>query len=97
MSQKAAHCHKHIAKVAREAAAASYDELMSDNMLYSAWKRKNPRLVTDPKRLKQKFVNDKWGLYVAFARATLGLLLREPIDDKVKEEIVEILALDSPP
>jgi hypothetical protein len=28
------------------------------------------------------------------ARATLGALLREPIDEKVKDEIVEILALD---
>lgn len=91
--QKISHCHKRIAKVAKELAGASYEELMSHDVLYKMWKKKNPGL--EGKRLQLKFINDKWGLYVPAARATLTLLLREPIDERVKEEIMQILVLDS--
>lgn len=90
-----AHCHKRIAQVAKEAAANSYEELMHDNVLFSVWKAKNPSIAHDPKRLRQHFVNLRWGWYIDLARTTLALLLREPIDDKIKEEIVDILAKDS--
>lgn len=95
VSRKVMHCHKRVAALAKEAAAASYDELMSNDILYSTWKHQHPEIAGNPARLKRAFVIAKWGLYIEMARATLGLLLREPIDDKVKEEIVEILALDS--
>ncbi len=89
-----AHCHKRIAKVAKECCAATYDELMSSsNLLYETWKKKNPGL--EGNRLRQHFVNSKWGMFVEAARATLACLLREPIDEKTKLEIVEILAMDS--
>lgn len=95
MKRKISHCHKDIAKVAKALAEASYDELMSNNMLYEAWKKKWPHLVGDPVKLKRQYVANKWGLYVDAARATMALTLREPIDEKVKEEVVKILALDS--
>ncbi len=89
-----AHCHKVIAKIARECAGASYDDLMSSsNLVYEVWKRKYPKL--DAKRLRQQFVNCKWGMFVESARATLALQLRNPIDEKTGEKIVEILALDA--
>jgi len=79
--------------VAKEAARASYAELMaSSNLTYQLWKKIHPGL--NAKRLEQAWVNKKWGLYIPVARTTLGLLLSQPIDEKLKDEIVEILALD---
>ena len=93
MAQSSAHCHKRIAAVAKEAARASYAELMSSsNLTYQLWKKTHPTL--NAKRLEQHWVNTKWGLYVPIARTTLGLLLSQPIDESLKDEIVEILALD---
>ena len=93
MAQKIAHCHKKIRKVAREAAALHYEMLMSSsNVVYQLWKKQHPGL--SPKQLQAAFVNRHWGKCVPLARATLGALLREPIDDATKEEIIEILALD---
>lgn len=92
-SQSGAHCHKQIAKTAKGIAAASYEALMSDNLIFSAWKKSHPGKTS--KQLLSIFVENKWGLYIEAARATLVLLLREPIDEKIKEEIMEILALDS--
>ncbi len=93
--QSGAHCHKHIAKVAKELCRASYGELMSHDLLYKHWKMKHPGLASNPKKLEQQFVNQKWGMWIDAARTTLTLLLREPIDEKQKEEIMEILVLDS--
>lgn len=99
MKKKISHCHKHIAKVAKELAATNYDELMSQDILYKAWKAANPDCVRGPtvdaKKLKERYVTRKWGMYVTAARATLTLLLRTPIDESLKEEIMEILAQDS--
>lgn len=99
MEQKISHCHKYIAKVAKDLARASYQQLMEENFLYEAWKKKNPELVGNPKHLEQAFVNRKWGMFIEAARATLVGLLSQPnnpnIDEKVKDEIMEILALDS--
>lgn len=91
-----AHCHKAIAKIARECAAATYDELMSSsNLVFSAWKAQHPGISDNPVKLRRAFVSAKWGMFVEAARATLALQLRNPIDEKVGEEIVNILALDS--
>ncbi len=90
-----AHCHKRVAKEAKLAAAHVYDELMSSsNQIYARWRAMHPQ-ISDPSRLRQEFVNKKWGMFIDMARTTLGLLLREPIDEKTKDEIVEILALDA--
>lgn len=95
--QKISHCHKRIRDVAQGLAAASYEELMSQNLLYDAWKRQHPGM--GPLALEKLFVRKKWGLYIDLARATLVGLLQQPnnpnLDEKAKEEIMEILALDS--
>lgn len=91
-----AHCHRAIAVIAKELAGATYDMVMgADNLVYAQWKKLNPEIAGNPKKLKAKFVAKNWGKHIDAARATLALQLRNPIDPKVGEEIVEILALDS--
>lgn len=94
MSKKIAHCHKKIRDVAKEAAALHYELLMSSsNIVYKLWKKNHPTL--NAKQLQQEFVNKMWSKCIDLARATLGALLLEPIDEATKLEIVDILALDS--
>lgn len=95
VKRKISHCHKSIRKVARELAAASYEILMGNDFVYKEWKRQHPDIADNPKRLLLMYVNKKWGLYIEAARATLVGVLQQPIDDKIKDEIMEILALDS--
>lgn len=91
--QKVAHCHKKIRTVAQELCGATYDTLMENNEVYSRWKAGNPDCKNGVE-LRERFIRKNWGRFVEGARTTLGLLLRSAIDDKAKEEIVEILALD---
>lgn len=94
MSQKVSHCHKKIRELAKEACALHYEMLMSSsNVVYKLWKIQHPNL--NSARLQQAFVNRHWSKCIELARATLGALLREPIDEKTKEEIMQILVLDS--
>lgn len=92
MSKKISHCHKKIRDVAQELAGGTYDILMEDNNIYSTWKKQNPDV--QGVALRERFIKKNWSRHIDAARTTLGLLLRSPIDDKAKEEIVEILALD---
>lgn len=91
--QKISHCHRRVRDVAIGLAEQNYDELMSNDWVYRNWKLKHPG--AGPKALRKLFVSANWGRYVPAARATLVLLLRSPIDDILKEEIVDVLALDS--
>lgn len=91
---KSAHCHKKIREVAKAAAALHYEMLMSSsNVVYKMWKNQHPGL--NAARLQQAFVNAHWSKCIELARATLGALLREPIDDITKDEIMQVLVLDS--
>ena len=87
------HCHKMIRAVAQEAAGELYELLMSDNALYEEWKKQNPGLTA--KQLSSRFITTRWGVCIPFARATLTLMLTKPIDDRVKESIMEALTLDA--
>lgn len=92
--RKISHCHKSIAKVAKAVAAAHYEELMScSNVVYQTWKKNHAQL--NAKQLQQAFVNKFWSRFIDMARATLTAQLLQPIDLAVKDEIMEILALDS--
>lgn len=94
MSRKISHCHKKIREVAKEAAALHYEMLMSSsNVVYQLWKKKHPGL--NAKQLQQEFVNKMWSKCIDLARATLGQLLTQPIDETTKLEIVDVLALDA--
>lgn len=94
MPRKISHCHKKIREVAKEAAALHYEMLMSSsNVVYQMWKIQHPGL--NAKQLQQAFVNRHWSKCIEMARATLGALLTQPIDETTKLEIVDILALDA--
>ncbi len=91
-----AHCHKAVAKVAKELAGVTYERVMgADNLVFSEWKRQNPDVAGNPVKLRWRFVMKNWGKHIDAARATLACQLRNPIDPALGEEIVEILALDS--
>lgn len=90
--QKISHVHKKVAEVAKSLAEESYELIMSNNLVRAEWKRQHPGM---PERgLIRAFVSRNWARYIPMARTTLGLLLREPIDEKLKEEILDILAKD---
>ena len=94
MTRKISHCHKKIRDVAKEACALHYEMLMSSsNVVYQLWKIQHPGL--NSKQLQAAFVSRHWSKCIDLARATLGALLTQPIDEKTKLEIVDILALDS--
>lgn len=88
------HCHKKIKEVAIGLAGATYEMLMSsDNESYRQWKKSHP--LMNAKQLEREFVRVSWSKHIIAARTTLALLLREPLDDAIKEEIVEALTLDA--
>lgn len=94
VSRKISHCHKAIAKVSKALAAAHYEELMScSNVVYQVWRNNHPGL--NAKQLGQAFVNKFWSRFIDAARATLTAQLLQPIDESVKDEIMQILVLDS--
>lgn len=88
------HCHKKLKEVAIALAGATYEMLMSaDNDSYWQWKKSHP--LMNAKQLEREFIRVNWSKHVVPARTTLALLLREPLDEKIKEEIVEALTLDA--
>lgn len=88
-----AHCHKLVKKIAQEAAGELYETLMSDNLLFTEWKRQHPGLGS--KQLELRFVAKNWGRCLDFARATLGQMLNSELDLASKDAIMEALVLDA--
>jgi hypothetical protein len=83
-----------VRDVALGLAAQNYGELMSSsNFVFAEWKRQHPGMPD--RALEKAFVSKFWGKYVPAARAILTKMLSEPIDEALKEEIVEALVLDS--
>lgn len=81
MGEKAV--HKVIKDVAVGIAEAAYENLAQDNDFYKAW----------PNR--RHFVRKSWPTFITHARNSLVEMLRRPeYTEAMKEEIVEILALD---
>jgi hypothetical protein len=79
--------------VAQAAAGELYEVLMGDNLVRAEWQKQNPGLTE--KQLTSRFVAKNWGKCLEFARATLALTLRQPIDTKTKDAIMEALRLDN--
>lgn len=95
-SQKIGHCHVYVRKVAQELAGATYNQLMSDNLIYTQWKKSHPDLTDNPKKLEAAFIEKNWGLHVHAARTTLALLLRSPtLTEEAKEKIMDVLIKDA--
>lgn len=91
--ERLGHVHKQIAEVAKAAAAELYETVMGDNLVYSIWRSRYPNL--GPKALQRKFVEKNWGKCVGFAKTTMAHMLTLPtIDEKMKEDIMEVLILD---
>lgn len=88
-----AHCHKLVAKTAREAAGELYDLLMSNDKMFTEWKRQNPGCSS--KQLESRFIEKNWGRCLQIARATLAMLLNGPLEECLKDQIVEALCLDT--
>lgn len=91
--RKIAHCHWGLKAVAEELCGAAYEEVMRHDKLYKSWQEQNPGV--SKKDLQKLFIAKRWGRFVAPARATLAHMLTRPIDEKQKEEIMEMLVLDS--
>lgn len=94
MSKLQVHAHNMVASVAVNAAYESYEVLMANNQLFSAWKAKHPG--ASAKGLALAYVKRYAESHIPIARATLAALLTSPtISEDYKESIVEALALDA--
>ncbi len=93
MSKPQAHCHVLIAETAKKAAGELYEVLMTDNVVYTAWRRQN--VGASAKALESRFVARNWPRCIPVARATLAHMLTLPIDETLKESIHEALCLDA--
>ena|SRR5215471_1481642 len=86
-------CHVGVMKVAQAAAGELYENVMSNNAYYEAWKKQNPGLSS--KQLESRFIAKNWVKCIEIARATLVEMLRRPdISEDVKDGIMEILEGD---
>lgn len=89
------HCHKLLKEVSMKAAAEHYEELMSaSNWSFEQWKLSHPDLAGEA--LQAAFVEEHWGKYLGFAKATLAQLLTSPtLDEAAKSDIYDALVLDN--
>lgn len=86
--------HRQVASVAREAAGALFESMMSNNEVWQAWQEQNPGCSR--RQLELRFVSRFAPDCVPFARATLAHMLTLPgLDDDAKMCIHEALVLDS--
>lgn len=92
MTTRKQHVHTAVANTAMEAANQLYDTVMTDNMIYTEWRRQNPD--ADANELRKRFVKCNWGKCVPFARATMARLLVTSTDPVLKEAVYEALCLD---
>jgi len=80
-------------KVAQAAAGELYENVMSNNAYYEAWKKQNPGL--NAKQLESRFIAKNWQKCIEIARATLVEMLKRPdIGEDMKDGIMEILEGD---
>lgn len=93
MTKTSLHAHKMVMLQAVELANAGYDNLMSNNAIYSEWKRKHPNM--GPKALRAAFLKKYLFAHIEPARATLAGMLNLPIDPNLKNDIHEALVLDA--
>ena len=93
MTRRIQHCHKLVAKQAREACDELYELMMKDNVMYSAWRQQNPG--ANDRELRRRFVVRNWGKCIPFARTTLARMLTMPINESLKSQISEALILDA--
>ena len=91
--RRSVHAHKLIAETARVMAHELYDQLMLDNDHWQVWKDRYPD--KSAKQLEEHFVYLTVPGLLGQARAALGAMLATPIDDALKDTILEALILDN--
>ena len=96
---KVVHAHTLVANTAMELCNALYDQMMSDNAMYKAWRDKYyaPTHNISPKAakfLRDKFIELYWASCIKPARATLAAMLNGPYDEDYKQTIHSALVLD---
>jgi len=92
-SRPSKHVHKMVAETAKAMCHEVYDALMQRDDWYALWKSQHPNLRGAA--LEEAFVRKNWGKYVDGARATLAGALARPLDESLKESIMEALMLDN--
>jgi len=92
-SRPSKHVHKMVADTAKAMCHEVYDTLMQRDEWYALWKSQHPKL--HGAALEEAFVRTHWGKYVDGARATLAAMLGRPIDESLKESIMDALMLDN--
>lgn len=93
MKNYQAHCHKMIAETAQSMAHELYDALMKKNGWYAVWKLTHSNM--GPKALEAAFVKKTWPKLLGQARATLAGMLTGPLDEGLKEQILDALIKDN--
>lgn len=89
---KAIHAHKLVAECAHELAHIVFDNLMSNDAIWTEWKRQHPGATR--KGLESIFVKRYVAQCLPAARATLGGMLAQPYDEDLKDRILEALIAD---
>lgn len=84
--------HFMVRKAAMEVAGELYEKMMSNDALFKRWKELNPGL--EGGGLEKAFIMKNWPRCIPVARATLAVMLRGPLADGLKEEIVDALHKD---
>jgi hypothetical protein len=86
-------CHASVMAIAKAAAGQLYEAVMQDNTKYATWRKMHPNYSS--KQLEDKFIEQYWGSCLEFARTTLVEMLKRPdIDERMKEEIMDIVEKD---
>ena len=87
------HVHKQVAHTAVGLCYELYDKLMSDDTIYTAWKKQNPG--ANARQLELRFVKRNVERCVPAARATLTAIMTTTTDEALKETIYEALLADN--
>lgn len=97
--RNAAACHQMVRDVAVGMAHETYAVLMQRNDWYRAWREaleeRSGVSGMSPDLLEKNWVNLHWGDFIEGARAQLAAMLRQPLDDGLRDTIAEALILDN--
>jgi hypothetical protein len=92
-NRPSSHAHFLIKETAEAMGHELYDTMMSDDLWYGLWKKKNPGLSR--RALEELFVKNNLSKLLPQARATLAQMLRNSSDPVLKEQIYDALILDA--
>lgn len=87
------HAHELVAATARDMAHELYDALMQNNSWWAQWQAWHPG--ASRAEMEASFVRRNLGQLLPKARAALAGALVQPIDETLKETILEALTLDA--